>query len=413
MLSRVLHEHGVAADTAESAEAALDYLKGRRPDVVFLDHMMPGMDGFEALEAIKANPVTATIPVLMYTSKEGELYVGQARALGALGVLPKNVAPVEVANVLRSLRLIPDGEEPAAPPPPGQPLDSRQTRELLEDLFYRQSATLRAELRRELRELEERLLPPPLPLPSSASDRAPDLAELVQPHAYKIATAVLFIVGVVFAYLYFATNALLGEAISHTNVLAANTAELSTATSQALMSVAAAAEPRAADAGAPEPGVVLDVLRWGFNRGGGFAFGETPLDGERAAGVAALLEELQRIGFTGTVALDVHMGRFCMSYGTDGDLELAPPALPAASCDQIGWSELEAVELGEEQSLSFAHAIASAIQTSPGLNVETLSLGDAEPLLSYPSSSYAVTAGEWNEIAARNQRVEVRMSPSG
>jgi len=51
VLSRLLTEHGVAADTAESAEVALDYLKHSRPDVVFLDHNMPGIDGFEALQA--------------------------------------------------------------------------------------------------------------------------------------------------------------------------------------------------------------------------------------------------------------------------------------------------------------------------------------------------------------------------
>ena len=116
VLSRLLTEHGVAADTAESAEVALDYLKHSRPDVVFLDHNMPGIDGFQALEAIKKNPATATIPVMMYTSQEGELYLGQARALGALGVLPKTMQPVEVKKVLRSLRLIPDPAAAAAPP---------------------------------------------------------------------------------------------------------------------------------------------------------------------------------------------------------------------------------------------------------------------------------------------------------
>ena len=64
-----------------------------RPDVIFMDHMMPGMDGFQAVQAIKNNPRTATIPIMMYTSQEGELYVGQARALGAVGVLPKQVKP--------------------------------------------------------------------------------------------------------------------------------------------------------------------------------------------------------------------------------------------------------------------------------------------------------------------------------
>ena len=69
---------------------------------------MPGMDGLQAVQAIKSNPQTAMIPIMMYTSQEGELYVGQARALGAMGVLPKQVRPVDVSKVLYELHLLPD-----------------------------------------------------------------------------------------------------------------------------------------------------------------------------------------------------------------------------------------------------------------------------------------------------------------
>ena len=70
--------------------------------------MMPGMDGFQAVQAIKNNPRTATIPIMMYTSQEGELYLGQARALGAVGVLPKQIKPADVSKVLYQLHLVPD-----------------------------------------------------------------------------------------------------------------------------------------------------------------------------------------------------------------------------------------------------------------------------------------------------------------
>ena len=72
----MLEAHELDVDTAESAESALEYLNGHRPDVIFMDHLMPGMDGFEAVTAIKNNPDTATIPIMMYTSQQGELYVG-------------------------------------------------------------------------------------------------------------------------------------------------------------------------------------------------------------------------------------------------------------------------------------------------------------------------------------------------
>src|SRR3984893_9824766 len=73
-----------------------------------MDHLMPGMDGFQAVQAIKNDARTATIPILMYTSQEGELYLGQARALGAVGVLPKQIKPTDVSKVLFQLHLGPD-----------------------------------------------------------------------------------------------------------------------------------------------------------------------------------------------------------------------------------------------------------------------------------------------------------------
>ena len=111
ILSRMLEKYDIEVDMAESAEQAIEYLKHGRPDAIFMDHLMPGMDGLQAVQAIKSNPQTATIPIMMYTSQEGELYVGQARALGAMGVLPKQVRPVDVSKVLYELHLLPDRRE--------------------------------------------------------------------------------------------------------------------------------------------------------------------------------------------------------------------------------------------------------------------------------------------------------------
>src|SRR5579863_5127729 len=107
-LARTLEKYDIDVDSAESAEAAIDYLNSNRPDVIFMDHQMPGMDGLQAVQAIKNDPRTATIPIMMYTSQEGELYLGQARALGAVGVLPKQIKPTDVSKVLYQLHLVPD-----------------------------------------------------------------------------------------------------------------------------------------------------------------------------------------------------------------------------------------------------------------------------------------------------------------
>src|SRR5690349_7092633 len=107
-LSRILERHEIAVDAAESAEAAIEYLARNKPDVIFMDHMMPGMDGFQAVQTIKNNPRTSSIPILMYTSQEGDLYAGQARALGAEGVLPKQIKQSDVTRLLYQLRLVSD-----------------------------------------------------------------------------------------------------------------------------------------------------------------------------------------------------------------------------------------------------------------------------------------------------------------
>src|ERR1700691_1284463 len=113
ILSRMLEKYDIEVVMAESAEKDIEHLRHARPDAIFMDHLMPGMDGLQAVQAIKSNPQTAMIPIMMYTSQEGELYVGQARALGAVGVLPKQVRPVDVSKVLYELHLLPDRRDMA------------------------------------------------------------------------------------------------------------------------------------------------------------------------------------------------------------------------------------------------------------------------------------------------------------
>jgi CheY-like chemotaxis protein len=399
VLGRLLTQHGVQADTAESAEAALEYLKSCRPDVVFLDHQMPGIDGLEALEEIKKNPSTATIPVMMYTSREGEVYLGQARALGAIGVLPKSVAPVEVTKVLRSLHLIPsDGEPASAPVPAPEPMQPRQLRQLIEEVLYEHGATLRDELSREVHAaVRGALAPPPAPVPAMELPAPKPAADVSR--RYKVASVLLLATAALFAYLFFTTQGLLTASYERAGNLVATTSRLASGTG--LLS----SQP------APKPGAgTLEVLQWGFNQGGAFAFGDVPFGDSRASALTTLVAELDRLGFAGTLALDVHVGRFCMSAGANGELEPAAPAQPATMCEQVGWADAEAVRIGQGESLSFAYALANAERRYPRIRIDKVFRGTASPAVPYPSP-YAATAGEWNKIAARNQRVELRLTP--
>ncbi len=91
MLARVLATMDVASKHAKSGEEALSMLKLERPDLIFLDHLMPGMDGFQTLKAIKSNPDICDIPVVMYTSQSALKYREEAKALGAAAVITKQV----------------------------------------------------------------------------------------------------------------------------------------------------------------------------------------------------------------------------------------------------------------------------------------------------------------------------------
>lgn len=107
-LQRLLRPYPLEIVKADSAEEALLYLESQNPDVIFMDHSMPGMDGLEALKIIRSNPETAAIPVIMYTGQKGDVYVGRAQAAGANDVLSKDVMDDQsLGKMLRFLRLAP------------------------------------------------------------------------------------------------------------------------------------------------------------------------------------------------------------------------------------------------------------------------------------------------------------------
>lgn len=118
-----LQRHGVEVDTAESAEAALEILKGDLPDAVLMDHMMPGLSGFEALEIIRADARTAHLPVVMCTSHEDPEFAAAAQRKGVVAILPKSVAPEKLPAVLAQLKAVLDRsaiqpqDESRSPPP--------------------------------------------------------------------------------------------------------------------------------------------------------------------------------------------------------------------------------------------------------------------------------------------------------
>jgi CheY-like chemotaxis protein len=68
MLSTRLTKRGYDVSTAADGHRALELAKRERPDIVLLDVMMPGKSGWEVARALKQDPVTATIKIVMVTA---------------------------------------------------------------------------------------------------------------------------------------------------------------------------------------------------------------------------------------------------------------------------------------------------------------------------------------------------------
>lgn len=111
-LKKKLEQFQIVADMAESGEDALEYLKQQRPDVIFMDVMMGGMSGYEATLAITRNASTASLPVVMCTSKDTPEDREEAETNGASGFLVK---PITDDQLARELQKIARSAAPAAP----------------------------------------------------------------------------------------------------------------------------------------------------------------------------------------------------------------------------------------------------------------------------------------------------------
>lgn len=109
VLRGMLERRGFEVDTADSAEAALRQLAEDLPQVVFMDHLLPGMQGLEAVRQLRTRKHAEDVRIVMYTSQEGELFAEVARVAGADGVFVKTADSRSLDDVLGRLDLLPDG----------------------------------------------------------------------------------------------------------------------------------------------------------------------------------------------------------------------------------------------------------------------------------------------------------------
>jgi CheY-like chemotaxis protein len=449
VLSRLLEKYDLAVDTSDSAEQALEYLKARRPDVIFMDHLMHGMDGLQAVQAIRSNPETAAIPIMMYTSQEGEVYLGEALARGATGVLAKRIGSGEVSRILQDLKLLPPAGErvdaaPAAtvgsasgpiivatpgaqdaPADPGPtapaPPSADDLRVALEPLLKQHSAELRrfvvASLEsfaarvvtdtRELVQAAVAAIPAPVVVPAPVPEPPPP----PRPTGWIVATAIAVLAAVASATFTWFQHERLQAALDR---LATTVPAVPVADSPAARAVvpppaapATPATPAAPARAAPiaRPAAEsLDVLP--------VPYGEAPLAGPRLARLASLLGELEARGARGVVTISWHAGDYCLTGNPAEGYLLAPDEMPADRCDLVGNPLADGLRPAQREPEAFAALVAATRARSGGaLDVRVVDAGRRSASASYPDAGSA-SAAQWNTAAAANQRLEIALQPA-
>jgi CheY-like chemotaxis protein len=435
----MLEKHHLIVDFATSGEEAIEFLKQQPVDVIFMDHTMPGMDGLQAVSAIKADARTAMIPVMMYTAKEGEVYVGQARALGAIGVLPKQVHPAELFDVLLKLGLVEErrasrrprpepgpeseagaepGAEAAAAPDAG---DGGEVRGIaLEGLVTRILQDQHHELRTEIltshrafaKEVAHEILE------EQRKDRWLENYQTEQPRTISLgaatAGALLLLVPILVLL------ALWWQAEDERDAALAETARMAAATEEQLLDVASHNTELLADfdierrLATQRYGNFLDALEWSLNEGAGRSIDGVAFDDAELERLRELLIRLESLGFEGTVRLISHLGEFCLVADGDGVYGPGPDDLPVSECTRFGHPLDGSASVSQRESLAFANFLATSPLVNGGaIDVEVVALARNDSAPRYPYPVGAVSAGDWNAVAALNNRVQYQLLPTG
>ncbi|GAB1459489.1 response regulator [Thauera sp.] len=102
-LQEVLSRNGYQVLTAESGEQAIERSRSERPDLILMDVVMPGMNGYQATRTISRDEGTRDIPIIMCTSKGQETDKIWGMRQGALAYLVKPVDHDELLARIRAM----------------------------------------------------------------------------------------------------------------------------------------------------------------------------------------------------------------------------------------------------------------------------------------------------------------------
>jgi two-component system, chemotaxis family, response regulator PixH len=103
IITKTLQSAGFATITANSSEAAKVKISEQKPDAIVLDVVLPGESGFELCRELKGNPETAGIPIVLCSTKSGEMDKFWGMKQGASSYLTKPIVKDELIRTMQAM----------------------------------------------------------------------------------------------------------------------------------------------------------------------------------------------------------------------------------------------------------------------------------------------------------------------
>jgi len=101
---KIISLFGHQAILAETAEVAFERIEKQQPDMIVLDNHLPDVEGIDVLKALRSNPSTANVPVVMI-SASSDMIAMQAKSAGAQYFLSKPFFPEDLIEILEENKL--------------------------------------------------------------------------------------------------------------------------------------------------------------------------------------------------------------------------------------------------------------------------------------------------------------------
>ena len=104
MYFKIFSHANFEVEIATNGEDGMDKARSVSPDIILLDIMMPKMNGFQMLEALKGDPALNSIPVIMLTNLAGDQDIEEAKKHGAADYIVKsNYTPRQIIDIINRI----------------------------------------------------------------------------------------------------------------------------------------------------------------------------------------------------------------------------------------------------------------------------------------------------------------------